>query len=276
MTEARPGAAPALPQTPTHWQGLCQRFDTRALRPPAARGVALGAGLGAGLGAALPADAPDESTLARRAVATRAALLAWCGQGAGPGGAPFWRPGALPRVDQRLAVGALQAATDADSGHPPTDAAAAGRPDAAETHRRRATTVSTTLSTAWAEHVARQLDGSLYLDSLPGHAAGLAYRLRVKLHDAPWWRPRQTDDPWDAGWALGTPAAVRHLQTAFWPRRATLVLADARAAHVLAPCLVALDQRQASFRHPVRWLWVSDGIDTPETTGLTTTTFRLR
>lgn len=169
MTEARPGAARALPPTPTptHWQGLRQRFDTLALRPPA--------------------TSPDDAALARRDPACRAAVLAWCRQGAGPGGTPFWQPGGWPRVDHRLAVGALQGSTDS-------------------------------VSSAWVDHVARQLDGNLHLDALPGRAAGLAYRLGVKWHDAMWWRQRQADDPWDAGWALNTPAALHQLQTAFWPR----------------------------------------------------------
>ena len=200
-----------MPPTPppTHWQGLRQRFDTLALRPPA--------------------TSPDDAALARRDPACRAAVLAWCRQGAGPGGTPFWQPGTWPRVDHRLAVGALQGSTDS-------------------------------VSSAWVDHVARQLDGSLHLDALPGRGAGLAYRLGVKWHDAMWWRQRQADDPWDAGWALNTPAALHRLQTAFWPRRATLVLADAASWEPLQSGLAALWRRQAGLRHPVRWLWVGSEV----------------
>ena len=233
MTEARPGAARALPPTPTppptHWQGLRQRFDTQALRPPAARSD----------------ESPDDAALACRDPACRVAVLAWCRQGAGPGGSPFWRPGGRPRVDLRLAVGALQGSTDR-------------------------------IASAWVDHVARQLDGSLHLDALTGRGAGLAYRLGLKRHEAMWWRQRRADAPWDAGWALNTPAALHRLQTAFWPRRATLVLADGRASNVLGPCLAALAQRQAGFRHPVRWLWVGAMANTTAKSGLATATFQLR
>jgi hypothetical protein len=213
MTEARPGAAPA---PPSHWQGLRQRFDTLALRPPDTSPVA----------------SPNDPALARRDLACRAALLAWCRQDAGPGGTLFWRPGALPRVGLRLAVAALRGA-----GHGST--------------------------VAWVEQLAQQLDGSLHLAALPGRSAGLAYRLGVKRHDAMWWRQRQAHDPWDAGWALSTPAALQQLQTAFWPRRATLLLADLQAVDRLAPCLAALGRRQAGFRHPVRWLWVAGMAEWP-------------
>jgi hypothetical protein len=260
MTKTRTGTAPtepALPSslpapTPSHWQSLHQRFDTWALRPPAV--------------------SADDAALARCNPATRAALLAWCGQGAGPGGTPFWQPGELPRVDQRLAIGALRVAGNADTLPAPANAAAPRGPQtAAAGHGLGAITPS-----AWAEHVARQLDGSLRMAALPGRAAGLAWRLGVKWHDALWWRRRQIDDPWDAGWALSTPAALQRLQTAFWPRRATLVLADGQAAALLGPCLAALSQRQAGFRHPVRWLWVGGGADSTPKAGLATANFQLR
>ena len=252
MTEARTGAAPSGPATASHWQSLQQRFDTLALRPPAV--------------------SADDAALARCGVATRAALLAWCGQGAGPGGAPFWQPGALPQVDQRLAVAALRVAGNADTVPMPENTDALRGLAAADVRRSpRATSPS-----AWVDHVARQLDGSLHLAALPGRAAKLALRLGVKWHDAMWWRQRQLDAPWDAGWALSTPAALHRLQTAFWPRRATLVLADGQAAALLGPCLAALSQRQAGFRHPVRWLWVGGVVDSTAVTGLATATFQLR
>ena len=216
--------------------------------------------------------AADDAALARCGLATRAALLGWCGQGAGPGGAAFWQPGALPRVDQRLAIGALRVAGNTDT-RPVPENADALRGHATTAARRQPDAIN---PTAWIDHLARQLDGSLRLAALPGRAAGLAWRLGVKWHDALWWRQRQIDAPWDAGWALDTPAALHRLQTAFWPRRATLVLADGQAADVLGPCLAALGQRQAGFRHPVRWLWVGGMADTTTKTGLATATFQLR
>jgi hypothetical protein len=186
--------------------GLGQRFDTLALRPP---DVAPASQAGGRL-------AVDPGSL------PWAALWSWCHKGAGPGG--------LPRVDQRLAIGALQG----------TDGATA---------------------VAFAEALARQIDGSTRLAALPGRAAGLAFRLGVKLHDAMWWRPRQPDDPWDAGWVIDTPLALDRLANGFLPRRATLVLADGQAPERLRPALAAMAQRQADFRHPVRWLWVGGAPD---------------
>jgi hypothetical protein len=110
---------------------------------------------------------------------------------------------------------------------------------------------------------------------LPGRAAGLAFRLGVKLHDAMWWRPRQPDDPWDAGWVIDTPPALDRLATGFLPRRATLVLADAQAAGRLRPALAAMAQRQAEFRHPVRWLWVGGEAGLPASDDLPMTRFDL-
>jgi hypothetical protein len=253
MTETDPGAAQALPAPPSlttppsHWQGLRQRFDTLALRPPG--------------------ESTDDAALARHGAPTRAALQAWCGQGAGPGGTPFWQPGAPPRVGQRLAVGALQGLADAPG---------PGRPTAPQSATTTDQGPLAPAAAAWVDHLARGLDGSLRLQALPHRAAGLAYRLGVKLHDAQWWRHRLADDPWDAGWALTTPAALQQLQTRFWPRRATLVLADAASWQSLQAALAALRQRQAGFRHPVRWLWVgaeSDLQALPAWPGLPVTCF---
>lgn len=243
-----------MPAPPTHWQGLRQRFDAVALRPPAA--------------------SAGDAALADRDAATRAALLAWCSQGAGPGGTPFWRPGGLPRVTQRLSIGALYLAPETDTGPLPINADNGhGHGQApAGTHGGTAPAALT----AWIDHVARQLDGSLHLEALPGRAAGLAYRLGVKWHDALWWRQRQADDPWDAGWALDTPVARQRLQIGFQPRRATLILADTAAAERLQPGLAALWQRQHGFRHAVRWLWVNGHVNPTAPAGMTATHFKLR
>jgi len=123
------------------------------------------------------------------------------------------------------------------------------------------------VASAWANAFARQLDGGTALDALPGRLPGLALRLRVKAADAAWWRTRRATDPWDAGWASAAPPALRQLQGAWMPRRATLLLAPAGNASVqaaLALTLATLQQRSAEFRHPVRWLWVAAGnADTP-------------
>jgi hypothetical protein len=152
------------------------------------------------------------------------ALQAWCQHGSGPGGMVWWRPGRLPRVAQRLAVAALTADNPAQA-------------------------------VLLANQLALGLDGSLRLAAL-GRGAGLGWRLQVKLADACWWRARQPQDPWDAGWARTAPPSLRHLTRGFAPRRATLVLADAADASLLALPLAHLVQRADSLPHPVRWLWV--------------------
>jgi hypothetical protein len=194
-----------------------------------------------------PAAAADEATCQARCPAAWSALQAWCRAGAGPGNSPWARPGAPPAVALRLAVAVLQAPDDA---------------------QRDASTL------AWADALARDLDGSLRLAALSGPGADLRLRLGVKARDAIWWRQRQPDDPWDAGWALDTPEAQRQWRVGFTPRRATLVLADSRAAASLQPALAALAARSGELRHPVRWLWVGDG-DVPPLPGLAVTRIAL-
>ena len=200
-----------------HLLSLRQRFDRLALRPPAA--------------------SPDEAALCARQAATCAALQAWVWAGAGPGDADWWRPGARPRVRQRLALGALRGADDAQA-------------------------------LALANAFAHQLDGSQRLVALGGAVAGLGFRLQVIGHDAMWWRKRQAGDPWDAGWAVNTPPALRHIKSGFRPRRATLILADRSEVQPLRLCLAALVARSDDFRHPVRWLWVGGDDDMAEQHGL--------
>ena len=65
------------------------------------------------------------------------------------------------------------------------------------------------------------------------------------------------------------------LRTLWAPRRATLLLADAGALEILRPCLTVLAERSASFRHPVRWLWVGGEIDLPAQNGLAVQRFSL-
>ncbi len=194
--------------------GLRAGFDSLALRPPA------------------PAD--SEQTRLRTQAQAAQALTAWCLQGT------------MPRLRQRMLVGALRGASGAD-------------PQAL---------------VAWADAFARQIDGGIRLDAMSTRARGLAWRLQVKLNDARPWRVRQPDDPWDAGWALSAPAALRRLQAAWMPRRATLVLADAADHAALRLALAALWQRHADFRHPVRWLWVGSG-DLPTVPGQLVARFSL-
>lgn len=195
--------------------GLQARFDSLALRPPAATDDA-------------------QVRLQAQAAAVRA-LNTWCLQGA------------VPRVRQRMLVGALRGAAGADA----------------------------LALMAWADAFARQIDGGMRLDAMSTGVQALTWRLQVKLNDARPWRARQPTDPWDAGWALSAPAALRQLQTAWMPRRPTLVLADAADHAALRLALTALWQRHTGFRHPVRWLWVGGGADLPATAGQLVARFQL-
>lgn len=161
-----------------------------------------------------------------------ATLQDWCFEGAGPGGAPFGRPGALPSVQQRFAVAQWSG------------------PDS--------------VAEAWA----LMLDGSDQLDALSGRFNKLLLKLRVKLDDGCWWRHRQPRDPWDAGHLIDGDSASHQLQKQFLPRRATLLLAGAMAPSRLAANLAALQQRIPLFRHPVRVLCLAaaplpDGLQPP-------------
>lgn len=180
-----------------HLAALLARYDAIALRPPSA---------------------------VRRPVAPDAwaALQAWCMAGAGPGGTPWWRPGAAPALQQRYAV-------------------AQWSDDPAVVQ-------------AWAA----ELDGTTRLQACAGPVGRLALRLRTKLDDACWWRRRRPADPWDAGELIDSPAAAQQLQQHFVPRRASLLVAGPMDAQRLADCLAALQRRSASFRHPVRVLLLAD------------------
>jgi hypothetical protein len=195
--------------------GLQAGFDSEALRPPAA------------------ADS-ERARLRAQAQATQA-LTQWCLQGA------------VPRLRQRMLVGALRGASGAEA---------------------------QALMT-WADAFARQIDGGIRLDAMSTRVQGLVWRLQTKLNDARAWRARRPTDPWDAGWALSTPPALRRLQSDWMPRRATLVLADAADHEALRLALAALWQRHASFRHPVRWLWVGGGADLPAAPGQPVSRFSL-
>ena len=224
-TNGRLGALDALGAL----EDLTRRFDILALRPPSA--------------------AADESARLQRHEVMQAQLLAWCQALAAPAPAAQAWPAVGPAGLPRLAVGCLLS----DTGPEPAAAPA--------------------LPVAFADAFARQIDGSLRLEALPGRAAGLAWRLRLKLHEAMLWRARQPSDPWDAGWLLTSTAARQHSAWVWRPRRATLLLADATEATEatetdtasLHDCLAALGQRQAQFRHRVRWLWVGGAASQAET-----------
>lgn len=174
-----------------------------------------------------PEARPGDAALQAAHTASLNLIAAWALDGAGPGTAPLWQPMRLPQVDKRMATEVMQVPD----------------PSAAE---------------ALANLAARGLDGSLRLATLP-RAAGLAWRLQVKLADAAWWRPVGPAHPWDAGWARTDPAAVQHLAQHFQPRRATLVLARADDAALLQPALAGLQSRALHLARPVRWLWVGSG-----------------
>lgn len=152
-------------------------------------------------------------------------LHAWCFDGAGPGGRPFWRPWGATRVDSRFAIATL--ARDPEAAH-----------------------AATIESLCW------HLDGSGQLAAAGSALAGLRLRLRVKFLDVLWWRTRQPADPWDCGHLIGGPEALRALQQ-FRPRRATLMVATGLDDATLREASRTLEANCARFEHPVRLLVVA-------------------
>lgn len=200
-------AAAATPRAA--WaRALVARYDGEVMRvePPAAVAQATG-----------PLSDAQQATWRQ--------LQAWCFAGAGDGRSPFWRPGALPRVEQRFAVATLAGGPEADLQQ-------------------------------LVEAFSRHLDGSDQLAAAGGALAGLLLRLRVKRDNALWWRARQPSDPWDCGYLIGTPEALRRFQ----PRRATLLVADDSLPDAaLLEALHILQTRSAGFHHPVRLLVLGRG-----------------
>lgn len=191
---------------------LVARYDNAALRVEPASPLA--------------AQAGPEGAGQRQAWA---GIEAWCLHGAGPGCGAWWRPGALPEVEQRLSVAVLTGG------------------GAQEASRL-------------AEAFSRHIDGSLRLQALGGGLPGLRWRLRIKLDECLWWRPLPAGTPWDAGYLPLSETALSALQH-FRPRRATLVVADGLHPRLLAQALRTLEGRRAAFRHPVRLLVVADAPD---------------
>ena len=131
--------------------------------------------------------------------------------------------------------------------------------------QRLAVAVLDGASSASVEAFMRQLDGDTALRALPNRLSQQALRLRVKAHDAMWWRPRQPTDPWDCGYLANTPT-VRQALAHFRPRRATLMVADAMPTEVLQAHLATLRAQAPHYRHAVRLLVLDaaltgDGID---------------
>ncbi len=180
-----------------HLAALSARYDARLMRAPEAPPVAV-------------------------ASADWRPLQDWCLAGAGPGGTPFWQPGALPRVGQRFALAQW--------------------------------TGEAAVVQAWA----LALDGSTRLAAQRGAAGRLALRLRTKLDDGCWWRRRAAGDPWDAGHLLDSDAALARLQQGFQPRRATLLIAGAMDPARLAAAIQALQRHAGGLHHPVRLLCLAD------------------
>lgn len=156
------------------------------------------------------------------------ALQAWCMAGAGDGRSPLWRPWAEPRVALRLSIATCAAVPGAGASR-------------------------------LAEAFSRHIDGSDQLDALGSGAARIGLRLRVKLHDAMWWRARQPADPWDSGYVVDEPAALQALRT-FVPRRATLLVAHGLPADALRERIAILSARRAAFHHPVRLLVIGTAV----------------
>lgn len=150
------------------------------------------------------------------------ALQGWCLAGAGPGTRPFWSPGSAPEIGARVAVASL-AGIDL------------------ETQR------------ALAHALCLERDGSLQLQACRTAFGRLQLRAATKLHDAMWWRARQSADAWDCGTVIDTPAGLQALAR-FVPRRATLVVADDMTEATLHPVIDGLQSRAPTFSQPIRLL----------------------
>jgi len=111
---------------------------------------------------------------------------------------------------------------------------------------------------AFADALARDLDGGTRLDALP-RLAGWAWRAAVLWRDRRGAAAADPAHPWDAGWVRSDPAALAHWAAGgFRPRRATLLLADAGAAGALRPVLDRLRRAGGAPAPALRWLWVGE------------------
>jgi hypothetical protein len=152
-------------------------------------------------------------------------LRDWCFEGAGTGAAPLLLPNAIPAMDQPLSIAVWEMVP---------------QPEQASQQTRLNAFMG-------------QLDGTGLLLTCSGPWAKRWLRLRIKLREALWWRPRQAADPWDCGFLKTDEAALTQLPR-FLPRRATLIVAQDLPDQILRDCLTALRDRQTIFSHPVRLL----------------------
>ncbi len=151
----------------------------------------------------------------------------WC-QDAGSGAVPFLVPWRTPDVASPFSVAVLT-----------------GNNGVGKTHLTEAMCLS--------------LDGSAELAACGGAWARARLRLRRKLRQCLWWRPRADSDPWDYGYLVEDPARRKRLGQ-FLPRRPTLLVADELQPSSLLEAITDLNARRADFRHPVRLLVIDSAI----------------
>ncbi|MFO1225561.1 hypothetical protein [Roseateles sp.] len=185
---------------PSLLRSLTARYDNAALSPTR------------------PDGKPEGDTDSQTTPALIAAIRTWCTAHLGSGRTPFWRPGAVPDVAQRLSVALL-------SGPAPA---------------------------AQIEALARQLDRDDELAALAAvsRRRAIGLKLAVKWQELWWWRARHPQQAWDCGWLRADVAAL----AAFSPRRPTLVIAQGLAAAAIDAAVRHLQAAHGSYRHPVRLL----------------------
>ena len=103
-----------------------------------------------------------------------------------------------------------------------------------------------------ATQLSLDLDGSLQMQAL-GSAGRIALRLKTKLHELMPSRPRQPDDPWDAGTLITSAEGLQALAS-FRPRRPTLIVVDSGDVTPLNAMLATLQDGHAAYAWPVRVL----------------------
>jgi hypothetical protein len=209
-----------------HLQGLRQRFDARALRPPA------------------PQPTAAQAAQRARHAAAGQALWAWCAEGAGPGGGPLWPPAALPPVARRWAVAGVLAGD-----------AAVRPPEVSDWADAWALQRDGSVALALAAGAGGAL--ALRLRVKVADAAWWRPRRADDPWDAGWLRTEPAALAWlSDGWQ---PRRATLLLAEAGPGAAPLPQADLADLAAVADVARALQRRSAGFRHPVRWLWVGEG-----------------
>jgi hypothetical protein len=188
------------------WYRPLSRFDTGVLQ-------------------ALPASISPRAVASDQQADALARLKTWCLAGAGPARAPWWRPWALPSIEQRLSVMVW---------------AGEGTP------------------VLWpvAQDFCRDIDGSQRLQALPSRWTGWAWRLRIKLFECAWWWGATAHLPWDAGQAMADPVALARWAL-FRPRRACLIVARDLTFDQTEKILGHLQTQSPRYAHAVRLLLVT-------------------